>query len=309
MKIDKEMIKRMLAFEEPDKELKSYKKIELYDLSYIPLSDEENECEIIRQLERNKADNKVVGGDDRKIVWENGWKENYDELINSRNIDALMPKYFRKDQPFRLFERFVHSDNFRLDFELGRVLKSCVFEYYLEEYDSIYEFGCGTGFNLVECASMYPEKKLYGLDYTSSSKSILHFLHDNMGYNIVGETFDFFNPNYDYHLDGNSAVYTIAALEQVGLRWDSFLNYLLVENPRLVVHMEPIEELYDDKNKIIDWCALDFHKKRNYLSGYYTGLINLEKEGKIRIITAHRIYFGNLNDESYSLVIWKPLEK
>ena len=307
MRIDKDLIKKMLNFEDVDTELASYDKIRLYDLSYVELSDEENEREIINQLERNKKDNKIVGGDDRKIVWENGWRENYEELISRKSVDALMPKYFRKDQPFRLFGRFVHSDNYKLDFELGRVLKSCLFEYYFEPFDSIYEFGCGTGFNLVELASIYPQKKLFGSDYTSSSKEIIQFLREEMGFNIEAGVFDFYNPDNSIHLTPNSAVYTVAALEQVGGRWEPFLAYLLRERPCLVLHMEPIEELYDTDNSVLDWMALEFHKKRNYLSGYYSKLLELESEGVIEILESHRLYFGNLNDESYSVVVWKPM--
>lgn len=305
MKITKKDIKKMLCIPD-DIDLSSFQKLKLYNLEYDELDDAQHQIEVIRQLNRNKADNKKVGTIERKLVWENGWTENYEELQKHHSIDSLMPKYFRKNQPFRLFQKFIHTNNYKLDFELGRIIKSCLFEYYLRPYKVVYEFGCGTAFNLVELASIFPEKELFGYDYTEASGKIINILRDEMKYNIHGTEFDFFNPDEKLHLKKNSAVYTVAALEQVGKKWDKFLDYLLAECPSRVINLEPIEEFYDVENNVLDWLAFEFHRKRGYLSGYYTRLKELEAEGKIKIIAAHRSYFGNLNDESYSVVVWEP---
>lgn len=306
MQINKEMLVKMTGL--PDfAELKSYDKLNNFDLSYEELNDLDQQREIIKQLIRNKEDKVVVGTDERSSVWENGWSENLCDLQRSKSIESLMPKYFRRGQPFRLFQKFIHSDNYKLDYEFGRVLKSCLFEYYFKPFDNVYEFGCGTGFNLVEIAEMFPDKQLFGLDFTKASGEILKILNNDLGYNLTGSRFDFFKPDKTFHIKQNSAVYTAAALEQVGTRWDAFLEYLLSEHPALVLHLEPIEELYDTDDSVLDYLAMDFNKKRGYLSGYYTKLKELDAEGKIHIIDARRTFFGNWNDESYSLIVWKPL--
>ena len=153
---------------------------------------------------------------------------------------------------------------------------------------------------------MWPNKQLHGCDLTNSSKQIIEILHDEFGIQIDGKQFNFVEPDRNYHLKQDSAVFTVAALEQIGDQWSGFLDYLLIEKPAIVLHLEPIEELYKDDN-LVDYLALEFHRKRKYLSGYYTRLKELEAEGKIEILDSHRTYVGNLNDESYSLIVWRPL--
>lgn len=275
------------------------------DLSFYELTDDERDKEILEQLKRIENDNKEVGTPERTMVWENGWGENLAELKKTHSLDTLMPGYFRKDQPFRLFQKFIRTDSDRFDLEIRRLIQKKYFEYYFGDYENIYEFGCGTGINLIELSRLYPEKKLHGLDLTRASVDILEILNLEFGIDVTGKQWDFTNPDKEYHLEKNSAVYTVAALEQIGKQWDRFLEYLLEEKPSLVLHLEPVEELYDEDN-LIDWLALQFHRKRHYLEGYYTKLTELEKRGVIELLDVHRTYVGNLNDESYSLIVWRP---
>lgn len=214
---------------------------------------------------------------------------------------------FRRGIPFRLFQKFIYSDNYKLDFEFGCILQKTFFEMYFSKVEHIYEFGCGTGINLTDVASIFPQKHLHGCDLTQSSIKILKVLKNEMDYDIDGHQFDFTKPDYNYHLKQNSAVYTAAALEQIGENWKKFLQYLLDEKPTLVLHLEPIAELYDRENSITDWLAYEFHQKRRYLDGYYTELLRLQKDGQIEILNTRRTYFGSWNDESYTLVVWRPL--
>ena len=61
-----------------------------------------------------------------------------------------------------------------------------------------------------------------------------------------------------------------------------------------------------NKNNIIDYLAIRYHKKRNYLYGYLTRLQELESEGKIEILKTQRVCFGILYHEAYSFVMWRP---
>ncbi len=218
----------------------------------------------------------------------------------------MMPLYFRRNQSFRLFQNFIHTDNYKFDFELRAIILRNYFKYYLEKFEDIYEFGCGTGINLIEVCKLWPKKRIHGLDLTKSSSSIINILHDKFSLNIDGQAFDFTNPDTNYHINADGAVYTVAALEQIDDKWSLFLDYLLREKPAIVLHLEPVLELYEEDN-LIDYLAIKFHKKRHYLSGYYSKLLELEKNGKIQMLDSHRTYVGNLNDESYSLIAWKPI--
>src|SRR3989344_3170445 len=88
--------------------------------------------------------------------------------------------------------------------------------------------------------------------------------------------------------------------------WLSWLNFILSKSPSLCVNLEPLDELYDPANSLIDYMAHRFNHKRNYLTGYLARLRQLEKEGRVRIIKVHKMSYG-LYLESYSLVVWKPI--
>lgn len=171
--------------------------------------------------------------------------------------------------------------------------------------DSIYEFGCGPASHLAFLATLFPDKKLYGFDWAKSSWEIISLLAHQHGWSILGDYFNFFDPNENLNFEPNSAVFTFGALEQVGPNHGPFLDFLLRKSPELCVNVEGLHELYEQDN-LLDYLALKYHKRRNYLYGYLTRLRELEKEGKIKIVKVHRQLFGNLFDYSHSYVIWKP---
>jgi len=98
---------------------------------------------------------------------------------------------------------------------------------------------------------------------------------------------------------------TFAALEQIGSNHEAFLQFLLSKSPALCINVECFCELYDENN-LIDYLAIKYHKKRNYLDGYLNRLQQLEGDGKIEILETKRPYFGCMYHEAYSFVIWKP---
>ena len=61
------------------------------------------------------------------------------------------------------------------DFELNwyKAFRYWLFKTYLKDVDFIYEFGCGTGYNLPILSRLFPGKKLIGLDWVPESKSII----------------------------------------------------------------------------------------------------------------------------------------
>ena len=50
--------------------------------------------------------------------------------------------------------------------------------------------------------------------------------------------------------------------------------------------------------------AILYHKKRNYLDGYYTALLEGQEKGLINIIKSQRIQFGGLYHDGWSLIIF-----
>jgi len=64
---------------------------------------------------------------------------------------------------------------------------------------------------------------------------------------------------------------------------------------------------YYDENKLFDYAALKYHRKRNYLDGFLTRLREMEREKAIEIVATRRTGFGSLYHEGYMYVIWKIL--
>ncbi len=277
--------------------------VDKYDLSYYRLEGKEVEKEYLAALKRIQSDTQIVGTPERTEIWEQGWGENFQAFGKSLDVTDLMPKYFHPDHAFRLQGHFVKSHNSHFEYELGNILKQCLYEMYAADVEDIYEFGCGTGYNLVQMGEMFPEKHLHGFDLTESAIRILSVLREKKGLDVTGQTFDFTHPDCTVHLQPNSLVFTSAALEQIGSRCRLFIDFLLEKSFKRCVHLEPIVELYDD-NDLLDYLAKAFHQKRHYLSGLFPYLQELEAEGKIVIDKMQRMHFGNFNHEGYTVLVW-----
>jgi cyclopropane fatty-acyl-phospholipid synthase-like methyltransferase len=185
------------------------------------------------------------------------------------------------------------------------VFRLWLFKKYLSEFEHIYEFGCGTGFNLVVLARLFPEKKLFGLDFVPSSVELVNKIGTAHRHNIKGRLFDMISPNETLTLAKNSAIFTIGSVEQLASRFEAFFQFLLNQSPSLCIHVEPTIEFYDD-NILFDYLAKKFHQKRGYTENFLTRLRELEAQKKVEILKAKRLYFGSLFMEGYSYIVWRP---
>lgn len=246
-----------------------------------------------------------VSGAHRKSDWSQGWGENLQDFVSSgEKLEALRPKYWHGDRPLRLGGKYIvaNSDSFERDF--GDVFRLWLFKKYFKDYDNIYDFGCGTGYDLAILAGIFPEKRLFGMDWVPESQRLLTGISDKYGWQIKGVHFDLLHPDYQLETLPNSLVYTSSSLEQLGKTHNSFIDYLLAKRPCLCVNMECLAEHYDE-NELFDYVALRYHKTRNYLHGFLTRLRELEKEERLKIIATRRTGFGSLYHEEYMYVIWQ----
>lgn len=302
LKIKKEDLQEMLGIEE---ELTVFEELEKLQLSYRILGGVERDEEILNCIKRILSDTKVVGTPERHKVWEDGWNENLVEFSKNYDTDMLKPKFFRSYLPLRLKGELIKSDNPNFQIEMDLLIKRCLFEKYASLSKNIYEFGCGTGYNLVMLGDMYPEKQLFGMDFTDSTVKILDLLKEKIGYRIEGRRFDFCNPDNNLQIEKGSVVFTFAALEQIGNRASGFIDYLISQGVERVVHLEPILELYDENN-LLDFLAKWFHEKRGYLSGLLPYLQELEGKSLIKIEKIQRCHSGDHNNESHTIIVWSP---
>lgn len=238
-------------------------------------------------------------------AFETGWDENM-RLCQERGVSAetLKPKYVKPHACIRYRGAYVAPKNPYLANDLLSIAVGHYFQKYFADIAEVYEFGCGTGRFLFDLSELFPSKRLVGLDWTFSSQKILHLIAQT-GRQISGLRFDMLEPSPAVHLAAGAGVVTIGAMEQLGNRFGPFLDYILSNNPAIVVHLEPINDFYSE-DSIFDYMANLYHRQRNYLSGYLAELRGLEKAGRIEILEARRLFFGDPYHESSSCLVWKP---
>jgi SAM-dependent methyltransferase len=296
-----------LAFGE---KLSSYvvTKIKQYNFEYEDFSPTEHEELLIKIIDTLLDPQLMKSGEHRLSQWEDGWAENLQSfLANPSDIEQIVPKYFNKYGAVRWQAKFIRPKAEKFEWHSLSIILDWLFDKYCRQASNIYEFGCGTGHNLLRLRQVNADAQLWGLDWATASQQILQSLSDHgIDKFIHGHRFDYFNPDKDFSLAPNSVLYTVASLEQIGNRWKSFLDYVMQNRPALCIHVEPIEELLD-QNGLLDNLSLKYFHKRNYLSGYLRGLHHLEQSGRIRIHKEHRTRIGSLFIEGYSVVVWSPL--
>ena len=277
------------------------------DFRYEILQGASREEVFLRVLKTLNQDLEVTGRH-RKQRWEDGWAENLSDFHTSGyDLAALVPKFVRLQEIIRLQGEYVRPYSPQFESNFVKVLRQWLFKKWFHSVEHIYEFGCGTGHNLIDAAILYPDCPLYGLDWSQASQSILRLLKEHHGFNIVGREFDMVEPDERFTLSPQSGVYTVGALEQLGSHYHAFLNYILAQRPQICVHVETLYELYD-QTVLFDYVAAKYLEKRNYLRGLLETLKVYEKERRLQILGTIRT-FGSLYHDGYSVVIWKPLEE
>lgn len=193
------------------------------------------------------------------------------------------------------------------EFNWLRVYRHWLFNKYLKNTDHIYEFGCGSGMNTVILANLFPLKKLHCLDWVASSRDIANLLAKKYSWNVSGQVFDMFNPDYSLRVKKNSAFLAYTSLEQMGTKYKAFIEFAIQKKISLFITVDSIDELYN-KTSTFDSLAIKFAKKRNYLRNYLNYLRNLEDEKKIKILKIQRVRFGSIYQDNNSYIIWQPIK-
>jgi SAM-dependent methyltransferase len=239
-------------------------------------------------------------------AFEKGWEENL-WILKPEGLSSgsLRPKYFRPNKFLRYDKRLIVSDNLSLEYDLFDLARYLIFMRYLAPYEEIYELGCGSCQNLLLLSELFPSKRLFGLDWASSSVEIANLLARKFDKNVEGMRFDLLNPPPRSVFKPGSAVITIHSLEQIGTNYAKLLSLLTDSKLGLVLHYEPVLEFYDENN-LLDYLAVMYSRKRNYLSGFLGALRRLRDEGRIKLLAAWRPYLGGVIHES-SLIIWRPI--
>lgn len=269
--------------------------------------DNSDEKALIAEIQEEILQKKFVkAGQLREASWEKGWDENLQEYIKSKNIDDLIPKYFGKSTINRLGQHFIRATSKNFDLNMLRAIEARLFTEYLSEQKNIYEFGCGTGHNLLFLRKINSDCALFGLDWARSSQETLRLLSQTLAdEKINGKNFDYFSPDFDFKLKPSSAVFTVASLEQIGNSHGPFIDYLMKNNPSIVVHIEPFRDLLDDQNPV-DLTSIEYMKHRNYIEGYCESIYELQRNSKAKVHLFERTFIGSKYVDGYTILVWSP---
>ena len=281
-------------------------KIKESDLRYSFPDTQQRDDVLLKIIKYLLSDDIIYAGSHRKNQWEDGWAENLNEYIKSRDIEAIVPKYFDKYGFQRLKGKLIipQSDNFEIG--LVKIFQYIIFEKYLINSKNVYEFGAGTGHNLLRVREINKNASLYSMEWTKSGVEIINSVAKNLGDNkLSGICFNNFIPDYNIKLQPDSHVYTFAALEQLGDNTDNLINYWITNKASMVINIEPMAEPLDE-SELLQYLSIKYFEKRGYLKDYIKKLKLLEKEGKIIIHDVIRTGIGSLFIEGYSIIAWSP---
>jgi len=277
------------------------------NLSYFSLTEAEKDQVVLEVLQTLVNPKLQRVGEHRQAIWESAWKAQAEKFSTKHYApDGLVPDFMSATPIVRFQQRYIRPQSPEFEYAFFDVFRSWLFKTYCMDSPIIYEFGCGSGFNLVALSAINPRIQMVGLDWAEHSVRLIEEISSTHRLNLEPRTFNFFEPNENVCLDPQGIALTICALEQVGERFMPFVEYLLRQKPKLCIHIEPIYEFYDSTN-LLDYLAIQYHEKRNYLRGFWPCLRELEGQGRILIHKARRLYFGSLFHEAYNYVIWEPL--
>ena len=254
-----------------------------------------------------------VSGPDRIPDWESGWDEVLVRFNKNPTIHALIPQYFGKHKYGRLDSRFIGTNGTQTELIFLRIVETQVLTEVMNlgfrtdsNIQTVYEFGCGTGHNLLHFASLYPDLNYFGLDWSQKSQELLKSIKGSgLMTNLESANFNFYNPDSNFKINPNSIVFTIATLEQVGSSYNAFIQYLLSQQPKYVIHIEPEQELLNPNNAV-DQLSISYSLKRGYLQGLLKDLRKLESNNELQILNAYRTGLGSYLLDGYSVIVWEP---
>ena len=274
-------------------------------VSIVPIDNSDRDQAILSIVRALLDSPPSTAGPSRAEEWNNGWLENLVQYQVTTDVNALIPRYYDKYPYIRYDSCLWRTGSPNSELNSVKMLMHYIYERFLCDNKSIVELGCGTGHHLYQLASIDPSKIYYGLDWSDSSQKIVELYQKlNPKTTIIGKSIDFFcPPPDDNYIPKGSALYTFAALEQISSKHDKIIDFMITSRPKVVVHLEPIEELLD-KDQLIEYLSIKYFKRRNYLSGFLDALRKRQERGEIKILHECKTGIGSLYIEGYSLVVW-----
>ena len=279
--------------------------LERSSLRLAPI-DAAKQTELEDETERQIRAGFTVVGEHRAGIWRDAWQEQLERFEQSgHDLEALNPKFMADTAIVRWQGAYAWGVSDRFELVLFEILRDWLFRTYLADVSHLYEFGSGSAFNVAAYAKLFPKVPVTALDWAPAAVRLAELLREKHGMSVSGRRFDFFSPDPTLKLAEGSGVLTMCALEQTGERFGTFIDFLVAQRPRRVVHVEPIVELYDPSLRH-DRLAIEYHTQRKYLTGLLPALRRLAADGRIGIPNVRRLRFGSRFHECFTIIVWEP---
>ena len=276
------------------------------DFAYRTLAQEERDRIVIEVCKKIDSPTLTLAGQGGKERWEKGWNENLQDFIASGcDLKALVPKFVRPDQPIRFEHDYVMPRAAQFELEYYRVFRRWLFRSFLAESKLIYEFGCGTGYNLAELAELYPQTELHGLDWVSAPKEIIRLhgraprLPDDRARLRHAEPGSRAADAGRRHRPGHRGP------RAIGTQWEPFLDFILERKPALFVHVDSILEWYE-RVPADRLPGGQVRPPAQVPGGLLAAPAAAGGAGAHRDPATQRSPFGSLFHDGYSLIVWRP---
>ncbi|MDB2411913.1 hypothetical protein N9W31_00515 [Litoricolaceae bacterium] len=276
--------------------------------SYSNLEQDEFNSLIVQILKDIEAGHFDKSSENRLDKWVDGWGENLAMLTAGESVEvALKPKYYRKNRIVRFGRNWIKTEEDNLEWVLFQIVRDYLFEKYLERFDEIHEFGCGSVHNLYDWAKKRSKIVLRGYDWASSAVEIGRVLREREAVDLDVMLFNIFEPHSIRPESNNAVLVTIGALEQVGERYDAFLQFMRSSSFKSFVHVEPFLELYDN-SQTLDFLAKNYSLTRGYLNGFLAALESLGEQGRIHLEVVKKIELGGRFHLGWNICVWSNLD-
>lgn len=276
-------------------------------LTYLPCEGDDRAAVLDRVNDILHQTSLEISGSHRLPAWERGWGEIL-ALVDKEgiNYENLRPQYFKHDI-VRVYGDYASVDGKTFEFSFCHAIKAILYKKWLLDDDNIIDIGVGTGINVYMMLKLFGNARVTGCDWALPSCSLV----EQIGKAFAGRAqavqlnmLDLTGFDQLGSLAGH-AVVSVHAFEQLGTGFHELLERLVKGRPRICVQIEPLDEYYEAN--AFDQTAASYHQKRGYLTGYLSALRKLEKEGRIEIMQAARLPFGNMLHEPYGILVWRPL--
>ena len=241
-------------------------------------------------------------------VWNKGWREIYEKIKNKKfTEDLLKPQYFSLHPIMRYNDMYIQSSKY-FSYQMDQLIRKLVLYKFIKKTKKIIELGSGTGNNQLLINKIFPNIEQVASDWSDSSISINKLLAKKINKKIITVKFNMVDLRgwNKFDITKDTLLLTTHSLEQISDNSYGLLKKILNSKIRRIINIEPIIENYNQDN-LLDFLAISFHKKKNYLVNWLTNLRKLEQEKKIRFIFNKRFKFGDKFHEAYSIIVWEKI--